>query len=780
MGVVFRARDERLERDVALKVLSPGLLADEAARQRFRKEALALSRLSHPHIATVHDFDTQDGIDFLVMEWIPGETLDARLAAGALAEKEVLHLGVQFAQGLVAAHAAGVVHRDLKPGNLRVSSDGRLKILDFGLAKLVRPASDEATQSLGETSAGPAGTLPYMAPEQLRDEPADVRSDIYAAGAVLYELATGQRAFPQTSGPLVVEAILHQGPASPSSINRRISPGLQTVLLKAMDKDPERRYQSARELLVDLERLRTPSSAASTPLPAARPRWMLPAVGAAVVVALLAVWWMALRKDQPAESVGAKIESLAVLPLEDLSGDPGQDYFAEGMTDALINDLTQISALRRVTARQSVMQFKGTRKTPQEIAALLKVDAIVMGTVLRDKNRVRITPQLIQPSTDRILWSKIYDRDLRDILDLTSEVARSIAAEIKVKLTPAEQGRLSATRAVNPEAHEAYLRGRQFWNRYSVEGFLRSVEHFQRAIQLDPMYSQAYAGLADSYLQLAGRHYPPREIVPKGKEAALRAVQLDDSLAEGHTSLGFVKFFYERDYEGADREYRRAAELNPGYLLVHRVRAHYLSARARLDEAAAELRRVLAEDPFSLTSRCMEARILYYAKRYEEAIRVHRELLQSDQSSAVFCTWFGMAYEQRGMFREAIQHFEKIKTAVPSDRLALASLARVYGLAGNTMKARQTLEHLHALAKEGFVAPYEFAWAYTGLRDSKLVFEWLNKAVEDNSGLLVYLNVDPGWDSYRADPRFEEVLRRLGVPEEDRKRAAAARAGKDE
>jgi non-specific serine/threonine protein kinase len=449
MGVVYWARDERLDRDVALKVLPSGTLADEAARKRFRKEALALSQLNHPNIATVYDFDTDQGMDFLVMEYIPGVTLDEKVAAGPLVEQEISRLGTQLAQGLAAAHEVGVVHRDLKPGNVRVTPDGRVKILDFGLAELLRPGDEDKEARVTATlsqAQGVMGTLPYMSPEQLQEKNVDSRSDIYAAGAVLYELATGQRPFVETRGVRLIDAILHQAPPAPTTLNPHVSFQLERIILKALDKDPKRRYPSARELSLDLERLGAlpPVPAVLTPRPVRS--WftllVLALAATALITALVAVNVNGLRDWFRGNPNAASIRSLAVLPLENLSGDKEQEYFVDGMTDELITDLARISSLR-VISRTSVMQYKGTNKPLPQIARELNVGAVVEGTVMRSGNRVRITAQLVQAPTDKHLWAETYERDLRNVLALQGDVARDITSKVQVKLTSQEHARLS-------------------------------------------------------------------------------------------------------------------------------------------------------------------------------------------------------------------------------------------------------------------------------------------------------------------------------------------------
>ncbi len=557
MGEVYRAHDERLEREVALKVLPSGTLADEAARKRFRKEALTLSKLNHPHIATVHDFDTQDGVDFLVMELVEGVTLSDKLAGGPLPEKEISRLGGQMAEALEEAHERGVVHRDLKPGNVMVTPKGQAKILDFGLAKLVRPVTGTATtESFTETQAA-AGTLPYMAPEQVRAETVDERTDLYAMGAVLYEMATGQRPFQETVATVLTDAILHKPPPSPGRIKHDLSPRLEEIILKCLEKEPERRYQSAKELGVDLRRLGVPSTAVRAE---ARPRPQRKAVWAAgLAVGLLAVLVGlnvgGLRERLLGGVTPVQITSLAVLPLENMMGDAEQGYFVEGMHEALITELSKIGALK-VISRTSAMRYKDSDKSVPEIARELGVDAIIEGSVLRVGEQVRITAQLIEAATDRHLWADNFDRELRNILALHSDVARAIAKEIKFALTPEEETRLAATRPVNPEAYEAYLKGRYFLRQGRKRHTLAvAAENFREAIRLSPGYAPAHAWLSRA-LFLKGffgldESLPPKELLSRAKESALKGLELDSEAAAVRFALALIKRFYDWDMPAA-------------------------------------------------------------------------------------------------------------------------------------------------------------------------------------------------------------------------------------
>ena len=769
MGVVYRAHDERLERDVALKVLPPGLLSDEAARRRFRREALALSRLNHPGIATVFDFDTQEGVDFLVMEFVPGQTLAEKLAGGPLPEKEVASLGAQIASALEGAHERGVVHRDLKPGNIMVTLKGQAKVLDFGLAMLLRPAGEGSQIETLSREHAAVGTLPYMAPEQLRGERMDARSDIYAAGAVLYEMATRQRPFLETSAPRLIDEILHHAPQTPRSINGRISAALDGIIVKALDKEPQRRYQSAAELRVDLERL-----AAPVPLRAGhRSRvhglwWALLPASAFLALAALIVGLnpAGVRERLFGRAAPRRIESLAVLPLENLSRDPEQEYFADGMTEELIADLGKIRALR-VISRTSAMRYKGTKKSLLEIARELNVDALVEGSVLRAGDRVRITTQLIHAATDRHLWSESYERDLKDVLALQSEVARSIAREIKIALTPQEQARFAEARPVDPEARQLYLKARYYAAKSTQEGAQKALEYFQQSIDKDPAYAAAYAQLANTYAVLGYTGIdvrPSREMMPRAKAAALKALELDDTLAEAHTSLGFVRWAYDWNWPAAEVDFKRAIELSPGYATAHLRYANFLCSLGRFDEAVEEDKRSLELDPLSIIINHAQAWPYHLSRRYDQAIEAYRKTLEMEPNYPRTHLRLGEVYAAKGMYRDAIAEYEKFSALGGGSTMALALIGNAHAQAGERHEALRALEELTAESKRRYVPFFHIAIVHAGLGDKDQAFAWLDRAYEERSQFLVDLKFIPILDPLRSDPRFADLVRRVGLP----------------
>jgi TolB-like protein/Flp pilus assembly protein TadD len=767
MGEVYSARDERLERDVALKILPVGTLADEAAQKRFRKEALALSKLNHPNIATIYDFDTDSGMDFLAMELVIGETLAQKLENGALPEKEIVALGGQIAESLEEAHEHGIVHRDLKPSNIMVTPKGRVKVLDFGLAKLLRPGGSIATaETLSETK-GVGGTPPYMAPEQLQGEPVDARSDIFSFGAVLYEMATRQRPFREEMISRLIDAILHQPAVPPRALNPRISPELERIILKCLEKEPELRYQSAKELSVDLRRLSAPTAVA-VPAPAGRARTRVRQVAAASGLALLALLAILAalnvgrwRDRLPGITKAPKFESLAVLPLANLSADPAQEYFAEGMTEELTTELAQISGLR-VISRASTMRYKGTQKPLPDIAKELGVDAVIEGSVQRSGDEVRISAQLINARTDTHLWARSYQRNLRDVLAMQSEVARAIAGEIQVQLTPQEQARLERPRAVNPAAYEAYLRGRYHGNFHTGDELQKAIAEFQRANQLDPSYALAYVGLSAAYGVLPfNADAPPQDVFPKAKGAALKALELDPQLGEAHASLALVLGQYDWDWAGAEREYKRAIPLSPNDSEIHTAYSEMLSLLGRHSEAISEASRARELDPISLVIRFLLGRAYFHERQFDLAVQEYRNSLEINPNFWVTHLFLGKVYEQQGLYAEALA---ELQMAQGPTLQATAEMGHVYGLSGKRVEAERILGNLLIRSKHSYVPATYIAKVYAGLGQKDQALAWLDKGYHERDSQMEFISVDPMYDTLRSDPRFADLLHRVGFP----------------
>jgi TolB-like protein/lipoprotein NlpI len=739
MGVVYRARDERLGRDVALKILGDATLANEEARARFRREAMALSRLSHPNIATIHDFDSQEGIDFLVMECVEGQTLRDKLAMGPLSEQEALAIGLQIAEALDEAHERGVIHRDLKPGNVILGPKSRVKVLDFGLAKLLDIGTDGETIAASSTGTW-SGTVPYMPPEQLEGQRTDARSDLYALGAILYEAASGRRAFAAPSAARLFSEILNERPLPPSKVRATLSPGFDAVVMQLLEKDPAKRPASAREVIQRLSALAKGEAL----------------VGAAAGTGATAAPSAAERPKT--------IEGIVVLPLENLSGDPDQEFFADGMTEELISSLAQFQALR-VISRTSAMRYKRTQKTLREIGNELNVDAVVEGTVRRHGGRVRITAQLIDVATDRHLWAKNYERDLQDVLALQGEVAQAIAGEIQVKVTPQEEARLAKAHAVNPEAYEAYLRGRQHWNRRTAESLLQSLEYFRTAVEMDPEWATAHVGLADAY-NVIGFYgaLPPGDSFPKGRAAAATALRLDPDLAEAHAAVGYAEHYHDWNWAAAEKSFRRAIELNDNQAYSHLFYMNYLIAMGHFEVAQRESNRAFELDPLSMIINIARGWGRFFARDFERAGELIEEALEADPHFHTTYAWLAPTYEALGRYPESLAIAERAAELSGRGSWGLVGIARALVRLGRREEAEAVRLELHDLATMRYVSAYEIALAEAAFGNRDEAIAQLERAYATRANHLVLLRVDPRLDTLRDDARFRDIERRMAFP----------------
>jgi serine/threonine protein kinase/tetratricopeptide (TPR) repeat protein len=763
MGEVYRARDQHLDRDVAIKVLPSATLVDESARKRFHKEALALSSLSHPNIATIHDFDRQQGVDFLVTEYIPGMMLGDKIAGRPMHEKEITHLGTQLAEGLAAAHEQGVVHRDLKPDNLRLTRSGWLKILDFGLAKLVRPVSPEiTTESLTETQVV-AGTLPYMAPEQLRGEEADARTDIYALGVVLYEMATGQRPFRAKQATRLLDQILHESSQTPRALNPRVSPDLERIIVKCLEKDPENRYQSAREVVVDLRRLSDPDTAYVKEL-VSRPVRVTVLVAAGILVALssIAGFWAWRRYLSHGLPQSEKI-MLAVLPFENRSGDPSQDFLADGLTEEMIAQLGRVSPRQLgVIAHTSAMRYKNTDKSIAQIGHELRVDYILEGGTRQMGNQVRITAELIHVSDQAQLWSSSYARKVEDILALQNAVALSIAQALAVELLPGVQESFRNVRSVNPQAHEAYLYGRFHWSRLTGQELGKARRYFDQAVRIDPNYPQAYVGLADYYA--VTYELPPRVAMAKAREHVQKALALDNALPEAHRALAWIEYA-DWKWPEAEQHFKLAVKLNPSYAEAHQAYSIFLSTLGRTSEAWEEIHTAQQLDPLSVPINTTAGWIDYFARRYDEAIEQCKKAQDFEPSAANPHDCLGSAYLAKGMFQEAIHQCQMAMTLSGKDPDRAVCLGRAYAAVGDWRQSRKVLQDLQAETGQNHIPPYFVGVLYAALGENDQAFASLEKSYREHDPYLAWIKVSPAVDTLRSDPRLKDLLRRLSFSE---------------
>jgi TolB-like protein/predicted Ser/Thr protein kinase len=760
MGEVYRAHDESLDRDVALKVLPADSFADPSARARLLREARTASQLNHPNVCTIHEVGEIEGQAYIAMELVDGRSLSELIAQQPLPSDQVLRYAVQLADALEHAHEHSVVHRDLKSANVIITPEGRAKVLDFGLAKRFSENElDDVTRSQASlTTPGIlVGTLAYMAPEQLRGQPADAHSDIWALGVVLYEMAAGARPFQGKTGFELTSAILQQPPPSLPSF---VPLPLKAVIDRCLAKEPAQRYQRAGEVRAALEAIQTGEVApwAGWRYALSRRRWLAVAGTVFALGAVLAALnFERLRVLFGGAPAALHIESLAVLPLENLSGDSEQEYLSEGIHEALITDLAQLGGLKRVIARSSVMRFRGTKKPLQEIARDLKVDALITGAVLRSGNRVRITAQLINPVSEAQLWAHSYERDLRDVLSLQNDVVSAITQQVNVHLSPQEQARLATARQVNPVAHEAYLKGKFYLNKYTPESFKKGLAYLQQAIEKDPSNPLPYAELALGYSMMGHEQAPDR--FPKAKAAALKALELDDSLAEAHEALAEIKLYRDWDFVGAEQAFRRALEINPNLAQGHVHYSWYLQLVRPLDQAIAEMERAQELDPLTPLWSAWLGWQYWQAGQNDKAIDAARKSLELDPNFPVGLYVLGAAYAQKGMYEQAIASHKKAGMASPAWKWPLGY---TYALAGRTEEARKVAAELEK--EPTGLNPWGLAEIYTALGEKDAAFRWLEVCFRSRSGYMPWIGIEIPFKSLHSDPRFQDLLRRMNVP----------------
>ncbi|MHC4218121.1 MAG: protein kinase domain-containing protein [Planctomycetota bacterium] len=732
MGVVYLGRDPKLGRAVAVKLLPKAEAGTGARRDRFEREAQTAAKLNHPNIATIYELGEYEDGYFIAMEYVEGRTLgESAGEPGGLGLLQVLGIAEQIAAGLVAAHARSVVHRDLKPGNVMVTVDGRVKILDFGLAKALD--SDHPGGPLGRPTAltEPGcllGTVDYMSPEQARGQDVDARSDLFSFGALLFELITGRPAFRRATVADTLTAILTEPLRRPSSDNAGVPLNLDRIVVRLLEKDPAERYQSADEVLTDLREVRR-----------------------------------SLESGVTVAAAGADNgRSIAVLPFADMSPARDQEYFCDGLAEELINALTQIVELR-VAARTSAFQFKGQALDVRSIGQQLSVDTVLEGSVRKAGNRLRITAQLINISDGYHLWSQRYDRDLQDVFAVQDDIARTIVDTLKVKLVDGSDAPLVRRYTDNVEAYNLYLKGRHFWNKLlSKELLNRAVDCFEAAIELNPSYALAHAGLADACTLLG--HYlfmAPREASTRALAAAQQAVKLDETLPEAQTALGLAEFWWQRDFASAEHRLRRAIELNPKSGIAHSWCAILLGAWLRTEEACGHVERSRELEPLSAVIHINAGFVYTWAGRLDEAVDEARTALQLEPHNVIAQWLVAMGCARQSRPDEAIAALNRAVELSERAPFVLAALANAYARMGREDDARRTLEEV--MTARDVLPTVHVALVYTALGDDDRAFEWLDRAVQEGNSLLTFMNVIRDFDRLRADPRFRDIDKRIGL-----------------
>ena len=764
LGEVYLAQDTTLGRTVALKILHPKVAQDPDFIGRFLLEAKTVSALDHPNVAHIYEVGEADGTRFIAMQFVEGETLQSRLPKGSMAISEILEIGIQVTDALEEAHSKGISHGELNSSNIMVTSRGPVKVLDFGLARIWNQSHPESTQDLAQGFSGAmkmnSGAFQYLSPEQSQGRRIDRRSDIYSIGVILYELTTGRLPFSVVGKSESIQGIFSKPAESVTRYNHQAPAELDRIIHKCMEKDPEYRYQSARDLLVDLRNLQRDYESGTALMSGDHQkasffskRQILLTAGILLLAVAFGMYRIYSRKQT--------IHSLAVLPFVNATEDPEMEYLSDGITETAINSLSQLPNMK-VLARGTVFTYKGKDDDPRKVGQDLNVDAVVTGNIQQQGKTLVIQANLVDTKDGVQIWGERYSRGFEDLLTVQAEISNEISRNLRLTLTGKQQEQLKKVYTHNTEAYQLYLKGRYYWNMRTREGMNRAIESFQKAIEKDPEYALAYSGLSDSYAILSNWGFlPPGEGYSKAKTAVLEALKLDDSLAEAYASLGSIQSSYDWNWQEAEKSFRQAISLNPNYATAHHWYSFYLSMTSRHEEAMLEMQQALQLDPLSMIINANLGYTLYIGKKYDQSLKQLKKTEELDPSFALTYQYMGYVYQQKGMNDLSIEVAQKAVQLSPDNLTFRCELARAYAIAGRRAEAEKILHELQELSLVQYVPSFDMASAYAGLGDKEKTFQWLQRAYEEHSDNITYIKMEPRFDALRSDPRFVELLRRI-------------------
>ena len=778
-GEVYKAVDTTLDRTVVIKVLSSDLRI--SAKARFEREAKLASSLDHPNICTIHGLHEAEGFRYIAMQYVDGRTVRELVDGRPMELNKALPIAIQVTDALAAAHSRGIIHRDIKPGNVMVTDSGLVKVLDFGLAKLLEEGETNSNEPDLTQLGVPYGTASAAAPEQASGARTDHRADIFSTGVLLYELLTGTWPFKGKSVVDVRYAVMHSTPPSLAEARNEHSPiidRLQQLLDRSLSKNPDDRYQQIEEMRNDLRSVLREvdpdtSHISFSSATSGAPRDQKPAGAAGglfrskltafgVLAALVLVFGFAAYVLLDREG-GSVIDTVAVLPFTNVTSDPNTEYLSDGITESLINSLSRLPTIK-VRSRNSVFQYKGRGTDPQMIGRELTVRAVLVGRVEKRGENIAVSVELIDTKDNSQIWGDTYTRKLSDLLVLQQDLSRNITDNLRLRLSGAEQKQLVKNYETNSESYQLYLQGRYYWNKRTAEGLQKGIDYFQSAIDKDRNYAPAYSGLADCYWLLNVYNLgPATESSPKAKEAATAAISLDQSLAESYASLGAVSYRYDWNWAESDQHFRRSIQLKPDYATAHQWYSAMLAAMGRFDESNAEAERAHELEPYSLTINSDLGRHLYYARQFDQAIAAHRTTLEMDDTFARGHVELASVLAQTGHSEEAILEFQKALSLDTESLNAIVGLGQAYALSGKKEQALQVIAQLDKLGRQRYISPYHMAVIYLPLGEREQAMNHLEKAADERFNLMIFLNVDPQFDSLRSEPRFAALVQRMGL-----------------